>query len=102
MKLLFITSLKEYQKQVSHIIEQAGIPVFSLSETIGFRDHHSPDLLDQWFSSKSEQFDSIFIFSFTEPEKAEKALTLIKAYNSETNTRFPIRAFIMPVEQSSY
>ena len=102
MKLLVVTSLKEYQKNVAHILDKAGIEVFSVSETIGFKDHQTSNLLDNWFSSGSEQFDSIFLFSFTEAAKAEHALELIKKYNDENVTGFPIRAFIIPVDKSSY
>ena len=102
MKLLVVTSLKEYQKTVSGIIEKAGIEVFSVSETIGFKDHRTPNLLDNWFSSGSEHFDSIVLFTFTEETKAELALTLIQKHNAENETGFPLRAFIMPVEKSSY
>lgn len=102
MKLLVITSLKEYQKKIAHILDQADIAVFSVSETIGFKDHQTRNLLDNWFSSGSEQFDSIFIFSFTEEAKADLALELIRKYNKENETGFPVRAFIIPVEKSSY
>jgi hypothetical protein len=102
MKLLVVTSLKEYQKKVAHILDLAGIAVFSVSETIGFKDHQTSNLLDNWFSSGNEQFDSIFLFSFTEEVKADHALELIKKYNVENNTGFPVRAFIVPVEKSSY
>ena len=101
MKLLVITSLKEYQKSVSKIMDQAGINVYSVTETIGFKDHHKPNLLDNWFSSGSEQFDSIFLFSFTAVEKADEVLSLIRQYNTENETGFPIRAFVMDVEKSS-
>lgn len=102
MKLLVITSLKEYQETVARIVDQAKISVYSVSETIGFKDHQTPNLLDIWFSRREgEQFDSIFLFSFTEEAKADLALDLIKRYNSENQTGFPVRAFIMPVEKSS-
>lgn len=102
MKLLLVTSLKEYQKTIADIVDLAGIEVFSISETIGFKDHKTLNLLDNWFSSESDQFDSIFLFSFTEETKAEQALELIKKYNTENETGFPIRAFILPVDKSSY
>ncbi|HEX5167591.1 MAG TPA: hypothetical protein VFW11_00355 [Cyclobacteriaceae bacterium] len=102
MKLLLVTSLKEYQKTTAAIMDQAGIEVFSISETIGFRDNQKPNLLDSWFSSGGEQFDSIFLFSFTEQSKAERAMELIKRYNEANETGFPIRAFIVPVDQASY
>ena len=101
MKLLVITSLKEYQKNVSQIMDLAGIPVFSVTETIGFKDHHKPNLLDSWFGAASDQFDSIFLFSFTEAMKAEQALSLVTKYNADSKSDFPIRAFILPVEKTT-
>jgi hypothetical protein len=102
MKLLVITSLKEYQKKVTHLLDQAGIDVFSVSKTIGFKDHQTPSLLDNWFSSGNEEFDSIFLFSFTEEAKAEQAIELVKQYNLENESGFPIHAFAMPVDRSSH
>lgn len=102
MKLLIIASLKEYQKQAAQILDKANIAVFSVSQTMGFKDHHTPNLLDNWFSSGSEQFDSIFLFSFTEETKADHALELIKQYNLENELGFPVHAFILPVDKSSH
>ena len=65
MKLLIVTSIKEYQKKVADIFHQAQIKVFSVSETSGFKDDDGEALIDDWFSSGVESFDSIFIFSFT-------------------------------------
>jgi hypothetical protein len=101
MKLLVVTSLKEYQKDLANIMDLAGVTVFSVTETRGFRDQHTPNLLDSWFASGGEQFDSIFLFSFTEAAKADRALWLIREYNTENRTGFPIRAFVMAVENSS-
>ena len=102
MKLLVITSLKEYQKTVTVILTKSGINIFSVSETIGFKDRHQVDLLDNWFSSGDDQFDSIVAFSFTTDENATAAMAEVKTSNAKNNTGFPIRAFIMNVDQSSY
>jgi hypothetical protein len=69
-------------------------------ETIGFKDHSTANLLDNWFGSGKEKFDSIFLFSFTEETKAEKALELIARYNEEHHTGFPVRAFIVSVDKA--
>ncbi|HEY5749287.1 MAG TPA: hypothetical protein VIU12_24635 [Chryseolinea sp.] len=102
MKLLVITSLKEYQKKVAEIMDLSGITAFSITETIGFKDHRAPNRLDNWFSSGSENFDSVFLFSFTDEEKADKALALVKRFNADDETGFLIHAFILPVDKSSY
>lgn len=101
MKLLIVTSLREYQKTVSKIFEQAHIMVFSATETVGFKEKGSTSLMESWTASSSDQFDSIFLFSFTEDKKANYAMELINEYNTSEECKFPIRAFIVPVEKSS-
>ena len=101
MKLLIVTSLKEYQQTVASIFEEAQIKVFSVTNTIGHKDDHKMNLMDNWFASGDEHFDSIFLFSFTEDTNAVTALGLIKKYNESMESEFPIRAFILTVEQSS-
>lgn len=102
MKLLIITCLKEYQPDVADMLGKAKINVFSVSETTGFKDDHTTNLMDSWFAAREESFDSLFIFSFTAEENAEQAMQLIKSYNETNATIYPVRAFVVAVEQSSY
>jgi hypothetical protein len=98
MKLLVVTCLKEYLPDVSAIFEKAAIQVFSMSEVIGRKDVQARSLVDNWFSSGTGEYDSLMIFSFTEDGNAEKAMALINNYNKTVSNEFPIRAFIVPVE----
>lgn len=102
MKFFIVTCLKEYQEEVTKIFKQASIHVFSATDVIGFKDNQSHNLLEEWFASGDEKFDSLMLFSFTSSENAENGLALIKKYNEESETNFPIRAFIVPVEKASY
>lgn len=100
MKLFITTCLKEYQDDVIKIFRQANINVLSITDVIGFKDNHSLNLLEDWFASGDEKFDSVMIFSFTTAENAEKGMELMKHYNETNKTNFPLRAFILPVEKS--
>lgn len=102
MKLLVITSLKDYQKEAIKLFHKAGIKVFSVSKTMGFKEDDSVNLMDSWFSNEAEYFDSIVMFSFTTDEKSNKAMELVDSYNTESKIEFPIRAFIMSIEKASY
>lgn len=102
MKLLVVTCLKEYCHAVGQLFEKAGIQVFSMTDITGKKEGHAATLVDNWFSSGNEAYDSAIVFSFTKTENAEKAMVLINEYNRAAETNFPIRAFIMPVEQSNY
>lgn len=102
MKFFIVTCLKEYQDDVYRIFKKANIHVFSATDVTGFKDDQKPDLLEDWFASGDEKFDSLFIFSFTADEHAIHAMDLIKDYNKEHETDFPVRAFIVPVEKASH
>ena len=102
MKFFIVTCLKEYQDEVTKIFKQAKINVFSATDVIGFKDNYSLNLLEDWFASGDEKFDSLFIFSFTADENAALGMDLIKKHNEQSETNFPIRAFIVPVEKASY
>jgi hypothetical protein len=100
--MLVITSVKEDVRAVSRIMDKADIPVFSVSETIGHKTEFHEYLPDNWFGKSTDGTQALFFFSFTEDEKATHAITLVKEFNQESETKFPIRAFVLPVEQSSY
>lgn len=102
MKFFIVTCLKENQDDVTKIFKQAKINVFSATDVIGFKDNQTPNFLEDWFAHGDEKFDSLFLFSFTADENATLGMELIKNYNRQTETNFPIRAFIVPVENASY
>jgi hypothetical protein len=102
MKFFIITCLKEYQEDVYKIFKQANIHVFSATDVIGFKDNQTLNLLEDWFASGDERFDSMLLFSFTAGENAEHGMELINKFNEESKIDFPVRAFIVPVEKSNY
>ena len=100
MKLLIITCLKEYLADISKTLKQADIEVFSTGDIIGHRDGQPLNLLEDWFASGDEQFDSLMIFTFTSEENAKSGLDLIKVHNQNLVEKLPIRAFMVPVDKS--
>jgi hypothetical protein len=102
MKLLIALCLEEDRQTVAAIFKKAEIGIYSAVETTGFKGFAHANLLDDWFSSGGDAFISAAMFSFTTVELAAKALLLIKQYNTDNPTNFPVRAFIMPVDASSH
>ena len=101
MKLFIVTCLKEFQDDVTKIFKQADIHVFSATPIIGFRDNQRMDVMDSWFAAGDEKMDSLMLFSFTAEENANHGMELIKKFNKGNETQFPLRAFIVPVENAS-
>lgn len=102
MKLFIVACLKELQPAAFDIFKKAEINVFSSTDVVGFKDSSSSNLMENWFASGDETFDSIFLFSFTTSDNADRALEMIKLHNQTNTAAFPLRAFVVPVEKSSY
>lgn len=102
MKLLIITSLTDDKHEVSKLLQQAGISIFSVSETTGYkRNNGNPNALNNWFGNKNGEFDSVVFFSFTDAISADAAVVIINQRNQADKSQFPIHAFVLPIESFS-
>jgi hypothetical protein len=102
MKLLVVTSLAEYADKVAQMLTDAGVTVFSRTETTGFKETHRPNLFDNWYGSSNGKYNAMFFFSFTSEESAQNMLRAISECNARQKERFPVRGFILSVESTTY
>lgn len=102
MKLLIITAIQEDLQSISNILQVAKVPVFSVTETIGHKTEHHDFLPDNWFGKNEDGTSALVFFSFTDEDKALRVLELIKQHNTTSQSGFPARAFMMPVEQFAF
>lgn len=100
MKLLVVLSIKEYQEQVAHLLQNAGVRRFSVTNIVGYKKKQE-NL--GWFTidSGNAKTNSIMLFSFATEEVANNAITEIDTCNLETENPFPVHAFVMDVEKFS-
>lgn len=99
MKLIIVTVVEEYHKDILQLFKAAKINNFSESDIDGYKN--SPELLvtESWFPMHKGATDSRMFFSFTEDDKIEEAFTLIKEFNKNIVTLNPIRAIVVPIEK---
>ncbi|WP_343328201.1 hypothetical protein [Polaribacter staleyi] len=99
MKLVIVTAVEEFQKEVLNIFKKANIENFSSSDIDGYKN--APSLLkaSNWFSAEKNGNESIMFFSFTNKEKIDGLFTIIDEFNTNLETNNPIRAVVLPVER---
>ncbi len=100
MKFFIATCLREYKDDIAKLFKEAGIGTYSTNDITGVKQNGEPNLVQEWFAAGDEQFDSVILFSFTADKNAKNAKRLIEEYNNKNQTGFPVRAFIIPVEDS--
>ncbi len=102
MKLLIITSLTDDRHEVSNLLQEAGISIFSVSETTGYkRNNGHPNPLDNWFGAGNGEVDSLVFFSFTDDALAASAIELINQRNQSNKNQFPMHAFALVVDANT-
>ncbi|AVR46004.1 hypothetical protein C7S20_12480 [Christiangramia fulva] len=99
MKLIIVTALHEFQKQVLKIFREANIEAFSSSEIDGYKTTNSLVTTQSWFPGEQGGNESSMFFSFTEEEKVKKLFELLRKFNSGLKTDNPVRAIVLNVEE---
>ena len=99
MKLVILTSVKEFHKDVLNLFKKCDIESFSGSDIDGYKNAKSLLLMNGWFSSETGGTESSLFFAFTEELKINQLFDEVKAYNANLETNNPIKAIVVPIEQ---
>jgi len=100
MKLLIVTVVEEFQDDILQLFKDSKIKNFSKSTIEGFKHEASSILMiDNWFPSEKGGSKSSLFFSFTEENKIKGLFKLIKIFNNNVETKNPIRAVVVPIEE---
>ena len=99
MKLVLVTAVEEFQKDVLNIFQKANIENFSSSDIDGHKNTPSLLMASNWFSAEKNGNGSIMFFSFTNKEKIDDLFTLLEEFNNNLETNNPLKAIVVPVER---
>ena len=99
MKLVIVTTVEEFQKDVLKLFKRAHIENFSTSEIDGYKNGSSILMASNWFSGVKGGNESSMFFSFTEEENIDALFSLIKEFNNNLETNNPLKAIVVPIEK---
>ena len=99
MKLLIVTAVKSYEKQAVKLFKKARILAFSNKDINGFKTLDQEDLIDNWFSSSSQNVKSVLFFTFSEEDKIELLLKELEVLNMTVENGNPLRAIVLNIEK---
>ena len=99
MKLVIVTAVEEFQKDVLKLFKNAKIESFSSSDIDGYKNAASLLMTNSWFPSVKGGNESSLFFSFTEDEKIDSLFSLIKEFNNNLETNNPIKDIVFAIEK---
>ncbi|WP_323789570.1 hypothetical protein [Psychroserpens sp.] len=99
MKLVIVTAVEEFQKDVLKLFKNANIENFSSSDIDGYKNRPSLLMASNWFSGEKAGNESSLFFSFTDDEHIELLFNLITEFNTKLETNNPLKAIVVPIEK---
>ncbi|PIB39340.1 hypothetical protein [Maribacter sp. 4G9] len=100
MKLLIVTVVEEFDKDILALFKKAKIDSYSGSDIDGYKNIAPMVRTASWFPSEKGGVESSLFFSFTEDENIDMLFGLIKEFNKTLETSNPIKAVVVPIEKS--
>lgn len=101
MKLLLITAVKEFEKEIKQLLKKASVQSFSYQEVKGFKNSTGEAVESNWFGSEMNETDSILFYAFTAKEKVDTLYELVEYFNIEQESLSHIHIAVLNIEKSN-
>jgi nitrogen regulatory protein PII len=101
MKLVVITAVLEFEKDIKKILKSADVKTYSYKKVTGYRDSTKDALDTNWFATEMNENDSVLFYVFIREEKAEQVFGQIKQFNERTESLSRIHIAIINIEKSN-
>ena len=101
MKLLLITAVSEFEKEVKQILKKAQVKTFSYREVTGYRNTSEDAIESNWFGSEMNENESIMFYAFVPKENVDMVFSAISEFNSNQETLSHIHSAILNIEKTN-
>ena len=101
MKLLLITAVKEFEKEIKLILKKAQVKSFSYKDVKGFKDNSEDALEANWFASNMQETESILFYAFVKEEKVDFLFEQVESFNIEQVSKSNIHIAVLNIERCS-
>ncbi|MEQ8241561.1 MAG: hypothetical protein RIA69_20275 [Cyclobacteriaceae bacterium] len=101
MKLLLITAVREFGKDIKVLLKKSGVKVFSYQEVTGHKDLTNEPMTGNWFASDAHEFESILFYAFVEENLVELVFEKVGEYNGKLKSQSHLHVTMLNIEKSN-
>lgn len=101
MKLLLITAVKEFEKDIKLMLKKAGVKSFSYKDVNGFKDNAEEALETNWFAANEQETESVLFYAFVHKDKVDGLFEMVKEFNKEQETMSHIHIAVLNIEKTN-
>lgn len=101
MKLLLITAVAEFAKEVKQILKKANVKTYSYKEVIGYRNDSDDGLASNWFGTEMNENESVMFYAFVKNDNVAIVFDAVAEFNVKQETISHIHTAVLNVEKSN-
>lgn len=101
MKLLIITAIRSFKKEIKNILKKADVKNYSYKDVIGYRDASELSIHENWFSNDMNEGEAIFFYAFVKKENVDLVFEMVKAFNDRQETSSTIHLAEINIERTN-
>ena len=101
MKLLLITAIKEFEKDIKQILKKSQVKAFSYKDVKGFKDNSEDAIEANWFATNMQENESVLFYAFVLEEKVDTLFELVEVFNKKQVTKSNIHIAVLTIERCS-
>jgi nitrogen regulatory protein PII len=101
MKLLIITAVKEFEKEIKQLLKKATVESFSYQDVKGFKNNKENGITSNWFGSEMNETESILFYAFTAKEKVATLFDLVEEFNTNQDSLSHLHISMLNIEKTN-
>jgi len=102
MKLVIITAIAEYSKDIKKILKTTNVKTFSFKEVTGYKDISEENIDSNWFGSDMNETDSVLFYAFVNRKDIDLLFANIEAFNKQQEAISKIHVVSLAIEKNNF
>ena len=99
MKLLIITAVLDFEKDIKAMLKKSHVKTFTYKEVRGFTDLSEEAIESNWFAGDMNETESILFYAFVKKENIDPLFDLVNDFNVKQETKSNIHIAALKIEK---
>ena len=100
MKLLIITAVITYEKEIKQLLKQANVKTYTYKLVTGFKDVSEESIESNSFANEINETASILFYAFVKKENIELFMNSVESFNEKQETLSRVHVAVLNIEKT--
>ncbi|EAZ96170.1 hypothetical protein FBBAL38_02085 [Flavobacteria bacterium BAL38] len=99
MKLVVITAIAEFEKEVKKMLKNAKVLSYSYRDVKGYRDSTEEAIETNWFGTEMNETESVVFYAFVLQQNLDILFDEVKEFNNKQDSVSHVHLAVLGVEK---